>query len=57
MSTLVNLLLALVANILSVAGVHTEVPVTSQIETAVHCEYTVEHLNNNLIIKNEQLSQ
>ena len=56
MSTLVNLLLALVANILSVAGVHTEVPVTSMIETT-HCEYTVEHLDNNLIIKNEQLSQ
>jgi len=56
MSTLVNLLLALVANILSLVGVHTEVPVTSKAET-IHCEYTVQHLNNNLIIKNEQLSQ
>ena len=56
MSTLVNLLLALVANILSIAGVHNEAAVTSKLDT-IQCEYTVQQLNNNLIIKNEQLSQ
>ena len=56
MSTLVNLLLAVVANVLTIIGVPQEAPDTSSAQI-IQCENSEMNLNNHIIIKNEQLSQ
>ena len=56
MSTLVKLLLAMVANVLSLTGIAEQAP-TSSNTVIMQCEYQDQLLNNHIIIKNEQLSQ
>lgn len=54
MSTLVNMLLAAVLNLLSIGNISSESKNLSEINY-IHCEYSIESINTTFIIKNEQL--
>jgi hypothetical protein len=54
MSTLVNMLLAADLNVLSIGNISNESKNLSEIKN-IHCDYSVESINTQFIIKNEQL--
>lgn len=56
MSTLFNILVAVVANLLTIIGVPQDAPSASGVEI-MQCQRTIEHLDAHFIIENEQLSQ
>jgi hypothetical protein len=56
MSTLFNLLVAVVANLLTIIGVPQDAPTASGVEI-MQCQQTLQNMDAHYIIKNEQLSQ
>ena len=56
MSTLFNLLVAVVANLLTIVSVPQEAPSASRVEI-MKCQSSIENMDAHFIINNEQLSQ